>query len=382
MLSIQQIKNARAGEKPTKLYDRDGLYLVVTPAGGKLWRGKYRVDGREKTLSLGPFPKVSLAEARARWAEARKARDPSARKQAEKRVGGSSRPTFLTVAKDWHARQAPGWTAKHAAQVWRTLEVDIVPTLGARPIDAIEPREIMALIEAIEDRGSGEVAARVLQRVRAVFSRAVALGYREFNPAGELHHHLKPRQKGRQAALGLDELPAFLKALAGYDGDPATRLGLTFLILTLARTSEVREARWTEFDLKGKLWTVPAARMKGRREHRVPLSRQALATLEALHEISGHSQWLLPGRLEDKPVSQNTMIYAVYRMGFHRRTTVHGFRSWRRRCSTRRWSTGGGRSPVGAGGRSMRSSGRSRIRRRTRSRAPTIAVIVSRSARG
>lgn len=187
--------------------------------------------------------------------------------------------------------------------------------------------EIMALIERIEDRGAGEIATRVLQRVRAVFSRAVALGYRDVNPADELHNHLKPRRKGQQTALAAEELPAFLQALDAYSGDPATRLGLRLLILTLARTSEVREAKWTEFDREQRVWTVPAERMKSRREHRVPLSQQALAVLKELHNVTGHSQWLMPGRLEDKPASQNTMIFAVYRMGFHKRTTVHGIRA-------------------------------------------------------
>lgn len=327
MLTIQEIKNAKVGDKPRKLYDRDGLYLFVTPTGGKLWRGKYRVNGREKTLSLGPYPKVGLAEAREKWQDARKLDDPSAAKQAEKQASDSTTPTFLAVAKEWHTRQTPGWTKKHASQVWRSLEIDILPTLGPRPIDEIQPREIMALIEGIEDRGAGEIATRVLQRVRAVFSRAVALGYREVNPAGELHNHLKPRKKGQQTALAADELPTFLHALEIYQGDAATRLGLRLLILTLARTSEVREAKWAEFDREEGVWTVPGERMKNRREHRVPLSQQALATLEELHKVSGHSQWLMPGRLEDKPASQNTMIFAVYRMGFHKRTTVHGFRA-------------------------------------------------------
>ena len=327
MLTIQQIKNAKPTDKQRKLFDRDGLYLVVTPAGGKLWRGKYRVNGKEKTLSLGPYPKVGLAEARARWSAARELDDPSAVKRAEKQAADSSTPTFLAVAKEWHARQTPGWTRKHASQVWRSLEIDILPTLGPRPIDEIQLREIMALIENIEDRGAGEIATRVLQRVRAVFSRAVALGHREVNPASELHNHLKPRKKGQQAALAAEELPAFLHALETYNGDAATRLGLRLLILTLARTSEVREAKWAEFDRDAAIWTVPAERMKNRQEHRVPLSQQALATLEELHKVSGHSQWLMPGRLEDKPASQNTMIFAVYRMGFHKRTTVHGFRA-------------------------------------------------------
>jgi hypothetical protein len=174
MLTIQEIKNAKTSDKPRKLYDRDGLYLFVTPTGGKLWRGKYRVNGREKTLSLGPYPKVGLAEAREKWQDARKLDDPSAAKQAEKQASDSTTPTFLAVAKEWHARQTPGWTKKHASQVWRSLEIDILPTLGPRPIDEIQPREIMALIEGIEDRGVGEIATRVLQRVRAVFSHAVA----------------------------------------------------------------------------------------------------------------------------------------------------------------------------------------------------------------
>lgn len=328
MLTIQQIKNAKAADKPRKLHDRDGLYLYVTPAGGKLWRGKYRVNGREKTLSIGPFPKIGLAEARQTWQDARRLEDPSAAKQAAKRVVATpSTPTFLTVANEWHTRQSPGWTHQYALQIWRSLEIDILPTLGPRPIDEIQPREIMQLIEAIENRGAGETASRVLQRVRAVFSRAVALGYREVNPASELHHQLKPRKARQQTALPIEELPAFLHALETYDGDATTWLGLRLLILTLARTSEVRAAKWTEFDREQQLWTIPAERMKNRREHRVPLSRQACRTLDELHKVSGYSKWLMPGLTESKPASNNTMLFAVYRMGFHKRTTVHGFRA-------------------------------------------------------
>ena len=330
MLTIHQVKNARPANKPRKLYDRDGLYLVITPAGGKLWRGKYRVNGKEKTLSLGSFPKIGMAEARAKWFEARKLDDPSAAKRtakAQKKPEASTKPTFFRVANEWYARQAPGWTRKHASQIWRTLDCDIMPTLGSRPVDEIEPREIMPLIEAIENRGAGETAARVLQRVRAVFSRAVALGYLEVNPASELHHQLKPRKKRPQTALSVEELPQFLHALETYRGDSGTRLCLRLLILTLAKTSEVREAKWTEFDLNQAIWTVPAERMKARREHRVPLSTQAIATLQELHHVSGHTQWIMPGRIDDIPASQNTMLFAVYRMGYHKRTTVHGLRA-------------------------------------------------------
>ena len=330
MLTIQQVKNAKPISKPRKLYDRDGLYLVVTPAGGKLWRGKYRVNNREKTLSLGPFPRVGLTEARTKWFEARKLEDPSAAKQAEKQREmdqASSTPTFLEIAREWHTRQSPGWSKKHASQVWRSLDLNVFPQIGPRPIDEIKPLEIMALIEAIENRGAGEIAARVLQRVRAVFSRAVALGFRDINPASDLHYQLKPRQKQPQTALSIKELPRFLHALETYRGNPATRLNLRLLILTLSRTSEVREARWTEFDREHAVWTVPAERMKARREHRVPLSTQAIATLQELHQVSGHAQWIMPGRIDDIPASQNTMLFAVYRMGYHKRTTVHGLRA-------------------------------------------------------
>jgi hypothetical protein len=178
MLTIPEVKNAKANDKPRKLYDRHGLDLFVTPTGGKPWRGKYRVNGREKTLSLGPYPKVGLAEAREKWQDARKLDSPSAAEQAEKQACDSTTPTFLAVAKEWYTRHTPGWTKKHASQVWRSLEIDIPPKLGPRPIGEIQPREIMDLIEGIEDRGAGEIATRGLQRLRAIFSRAVALGYR------------------------------------------------------------------------------------------------------------------------------------------------------------------------------------------------------------
>jgi integrase len=170
-------------------------------------------------------------------------------------------PTFLAIAKERHARQTPGWTRKHASLVWHSLEKDILPTLGPRPVDDIQPRQILALIEGVEDRDAGAIAKRALQRVRAVLSRAVALGYRDVNPAGELRNHLKPRRKGQQTALAAEELPSFLQALDAYNGDAATRLGLRLLILTLARTSDVCEAKWAEFDREEGVWTVPAERM-------------------------------------------------------------------------------------------------------------------------
>jgi integrase len=190
---------------------------------------------------------------------------------------------------------------------------------------AVTVQEDLARVEGVRVATLKTTQRLLLAAVVAIGINA--LGYREVNPAGGLHNHLKPRKKGQQTALAAEELPTFLHALETYQGDAATRLGLRLLILTLARTSEVREAKWAEFDREEGVWTVPGERMKNRREHRVPLSQQALATLEELHKVSGHSQWLMPGRLEDKPASQNTMIFAVYRMGFHKRTTVHGFRA-------------------------------------------------------
>lgn len=332
MLTFKKIENAQPKTKQYKLFDRDGLYLVVTPAGSKLWRGKYRVDGKEKTLSIGRFPDVTIAKARTLWSDARKLADPSAVKReqkAQERVAreASDKPTFEAVAREWHARNLSDWTPKHAAQVWRTLEIDILPTLGDRPIDEIKPRDVMALIEGIEDRGAGETAARVLQRVRAVFSRAVALHLCEFNPAAELRSQLKKRDKGHFAAMQADELPEFLARVTAYDGDQSTILGLRLLIYTLARTVEIREARWAEFDLTNAVWEIPAERMKARKPHRVPLPRQAVAVLEQMAEISGDVDLVFPGRDRKKPMSENTMLYALYRLGYHSRATVHGFRS-------------------------------------------------------
>ena len=209
MLAIQEIKNAKVGDKPRKLYDRDGLYLFVTPTGGKLWRGEYRVNGREKTLSLGPCPKLGLAEAREKWQDACRLDAPSAVKQAEKQCSDSKTPAFLGVAKKWHTRQTPGWRKKHASQVWRSLEIDILPTLGPRPIDEIQPREVMALIEGIEDRGAGEIATRVSRKARAPLQR-VARGHRrdmsapghgdEFGDDGRVTYRMRetPRPGERQ----------------------------------------------------------------------------------------------------------------------------------------------------------------------------------------
>lgn len=321
--------------KPGKHFDGAGLYLELTPAGGRYWRLKYRHGGKERRLALGVYPEVTLKEARERAAKARKTlaagTDPSAeRKAAKAQAAHDAANTLQAVAGDWLQHQSARWDAGTAAKIRRSLEMHIFPRLGARPLASIRPGEVQAAVKAIEASGAGDMAGRVLQRVKAIYRWAVTHGRIEVNPTTDLvpGEVLKPREVTNRLALPERELPAFLAQLEGYDGDPTTVHALRLLLLTAARPGEVRGARWDEFDLAGALWIIPAYRMKMGTEHRVPLSRQALAVLAAQQALSGHRELVFPSpHYPGKAISENTFNSALARMGYKGTATAHGFRA-------------------------------------------------------
>lgn len=310
------------------------MYLHVTPSGGKYWRLAYRLSGKQKIFALGVYPQVSLAEARQMREEAKKlikqGIDPVLeRKQTVRRRSEEQVTTFELIAREWHKTKQSGWTESHAKKIMKSLEADIFPKLGDRPITSITAPDLLSALRVIEKRGALEIAGRVLQRCNAVFRYAVATGRASLNPAAELRGALKTPERRHHAALAHGELPEFLTKLAGYEGDPQTRLGLLLMTHTFVRTGELRAAKWQEFNLDLAEWRIPAERMKMREAHVVPLSRQAVVLLRELQAIGGDSEFVFPsgnGR-RDKHISENTLLYALYRMGYHSRATGHGFRA-------------------------------------------------------
>ncbi len=332
-LTDPKIRQARGKEKAYKLSDGAGMFLLVTSAGQKYWRLKYRFGGKEKTLALGVYPDVKLAAARRKRRDARDlldaGKDPGLAKKEEKRLQTmQAQSTFEAVAREWHSKQKDNWTPRHAEKVLTSLESNIFPALGTRPIADITPPELLDVLRVIEHRGSLYVAGNVLQRCGAVFRYAIASCRSKRNPAADLKGALKPPKVTHFASLSAKDLPKFLDKLDQYHGHKITQLATRLLMLTFVRTGELRAAKWEEFDIENRLWRIPAARMKMGVEHLVPLSDQAIECLAEIQEISGGYSLVFPGRNNiNKPLSENTVLYCLYRMGYHGRATGHGFRS-------------------------------------------------------
>ncbi len=329
-LSQVKLKQAKPAAVPFKLYDGGGLYVEVHPNGSKYWRLKYRINGKEKKLALGVFPEVSLAEARDRRDDARRLLrdgiDPMAQKQSKKRAAIlNAENNFETLAREWHDKYRQRWTPDHAARILGSLERDVFPYVGKRPIAEIDTPEVITVLRRVEDRDALDVAKRIRQRMAAVFAYAKQTGRVRDNPARDLDGVIKTRKQQHRLALKQDDLPEFLAALKNYGGDIVTRLALQFMLLTFVRTKELLGAKWTEIDWKSKIWRIPAERMKVREPHIVPLSPQAIAILKQIKPLTGDDDYIFASRT-GKTLSTGTMIYAVYRMGFHSRATVHGLR--------------------------------------------------------
>jgi integrase len=334
-LTDRAARTAKNQERPYKLADSGGLYLLIHSNGARYWRMKYRVASKEKLLSIGVYPEVTLREARERRDEARRMLrdgiDPSGAKQASKRQAKLVLTSaFQIVARDWIEHQSARWEEQTKRRIVDSLEKDAFPAIGARPIADLKPADIIAVVRAIEARGAGESAARVLQRIADVFKFAVMAGRIETNPIAGLRPGdvLRPRQVQHRAALPEREVPQFLSRLDAYDGDPTTKAALQLLVLTAVRPGELRGARWDEIDTAAATWRIPAERMKMRTEHIVPLSSQSLAVIETMRSLTGDDSLVFPSPYyPGKQLSENTMNSALARMGYKGIATAHGFRS-------------------------------------------------------
>jgi integrase len=332
-LSDTSVRQAKPQKKAYKRADGKGLYLYVQPSSSKYWRFKYRIAGKEKLLALGTYPDVSLARARDKRDEARRLLadgiDPAKAKKDRKRLKRlQAANSFEAVAREWHTQQEESWTPKHAATVLRSLDKELFPALGSQPIAEITAAEVLEVIKKVEKRGALDVASRLLQRTNSIFRYAVRTGRAPHNPAADLTGALKTRKTKHRKALGRGDLPEFLRKLEAYSGEVTTRLALELTLLTFVRSSELRGARWSEFDLARAEWRIPAERMKMRAPHIVPLASQTVAVLEELKPLTGRYDLVFPGQNDKtKPISLNTLIFAMYRLGYHSRATVHGFRA-------------------------------------------------------
>lgn len=340
MLTAVKVRAAKPQDRPYKLTDSKGLYLHVMTNGTKAWRYRYRFAGKESTFTLGSYPQMSLEQARkarvetrsmldegTNPAEERKKQKQEVRRKAQKQQG-HGKDTFEHIAFEWVSQQKERWSRDHANAVIATLKADAFPSIGDHPVDAITPQMVLFILRNIESRGSLEIARKVLQRMNAVFRYAVQTGSATHNPAAEMKGVLKTRKVTHRAALDVKDLPDFLRALVKADLHITTRLGLEFVILTATRSGEVRGATWDEIDLEEAVWRIPAERMKMDTPHTIPLSKQAIAILERVGKLYGREGLVFPGiRDHSKQLSENTLLYALYRLGYHSRATVHGFRA-------------------------------------------------------
>jgi integrase len=293
MLSKLLIDKTKSQAKNVRLSDGRGMYLEITPNGGKWWRFKYRIDGKEKRISLGVYPDVGLAEARDKREQARKLLaagvDPGEHRKAEKiAVVENPENTFQAVAREWFDMFSKPWAKGHADKIIRRLELYIFPWLGARPIKAITAQELLAVLRRIEGRGANETAHRAMQVCGRVFRYAVATGRAERDPSRDLSGALAPvKEKHLASITDPQEVGALLRAIDAYRGEWITRCALRLAPLVFVRPGELRHARWSEIDFDKAEWRIPAARMKMRVQHIVPLSTQAIAVLRDLQQLTG-----------------------------------------------------------------------------------------------
>lgn len=334
-LTAKACDNAKAADKPYKLADGGGLYLEVMSTGAKYWRCKYRFMGKEKRLAFGVYPEVSLAEARTKRESARKllaeGADPALAKKEQKRQAQlTAATTFESVAIEWASHQAERWSDDHGERILGRLRADMFSEIGHLPVAQVRPLDILAALKKVEERGAHEVARRLLQTCNQIYRYAIVHEQAERNPAADLKGALKPYKKGHYAALDFKELPAFLSKLEHNEARlfPHTRLAMKMMVLTFVRTGELIGAKWEEINWAEKQWEIPGERMKMKQPHLVPLSRQTLAILKELREVSTNPVFIFPSQIRsNKHMSNNTLLKALERMGYKGEATGHGFRA-------------------------------------------------------
>jgi integrase len=340
-LTAKEIDNAKPRSKPYKLADGGGLCLLIPPSGARLWRWRYRFDGKEKMMALGEYPFVTLKDAREHHFGARQKLaagiDPMMERKAEAEIRQretearlrEAESSFEKIARKWWKWWAAGKSPRHADYVLRRLEADVFPALGHKFINNVTAADIRKLMLTIEGRGARDVAKRAHETTGQIFRYAIAHGIATRNPAADFKPKdiLAEAREQNFSRVDAKELPALLAKLASYDGDAITRLAMRLMAYTFVRTSELIESEWPEFDLDKARWDIPAERMKMETPHIVPLSRQSVGVLRALQLLTGNGRFVFPGAHDkNKPMSNNTILFALYRLGYKGRMTGHGFR--------------------------------------------------------
>ncbi len=337
-LSDTAIRKIKSTEKPFKVADEKGLHLLVTPSGGKLWRMKYRFEGKEKLISFGAYPDVPLIRAREKRDEARRLLadgiDPSAHRKAHRTMRAElAGNTFEAVAREWYSKQLPSWAPAQAVKVEGIMEKNVYPWLGKRPISEIKAPELLTVLRRMEDRGVIDTAKRALQCTGQIFRYAVATGRAERDITPDLRGALS-RAKTRHYSAITDpaKVGGLMRSIEGYCGTLSVKCSLKLAALTFVRPGELRKAEWSEIDLDHAEWNIPAVRMKMGEAHLVPLSRQALEVLQELRPLTGSGRLVFPGeRSHDRPMSENSVNAALRYMGYSQEEmTGHGFRAMAR----------------------------------------------------
>lgn len=331
-LTARQVDTSKPKDKPYKLSDGGGLYLLVNPNGSRYWRLKYRIAGKEKLLALGVYPDITLAEARQKRADAKKVLtaggDPGQEKQEEKQAKEQAvANSFERLAMEWHSHKSTSWSEGYAEHLLMYLKKDIFPFIGQKAITDISQVEMLNVLRKMEQRGVLDKLKKTRQACRQIFTYAIITGRAEHNPVSDLAGALKSPKQQHYPHLLVDQIPDFLRALSEYSGSTITRNATRLLMLTGLRTIELRASEWVDIDFDKGVWNIPAERMKMRRPHLVPLSSQFRELLEEIRQLTGRGKYVFPGRNDaGKPMSEASINQVIKRIGYDGKATGHGFR--------------------------------------------------------
>lgn len=328
-------RNAKPKDKAYRLHDSSGLYLDVKVTGKKIWRLKYKIYGKEKLLTIGEYPKVTLTLAREKRDQAKEKLatgiDPAQEKQELKKLARFKQTqTFELVANEWHEYNFSTWSPDYANDIKRRLTRNVFTSIGSYPIAKITVQDLLNCLRKVEDREAHDMARRILQMMGQVMRYAVITGRAERDITVDLKGALKKYKKGHYAAIESDELPQLLKAINKNDARlfKQTIIAIKLIMLTFVRTSELINATWKEFNLEKAEWHIPAERMKMGLPHFVPLSKQVVELLQELKQSFGKSEYILPSIVhQNKPISNNTILSGLSRLGYHKTMSGHGFRA-------------------------------------------------------
>lgn len=335
-LNEMKVRNAKPKDKFYKLADSEGLYLHVTEKGNKLWRFKYRYDGKQKLLAFGKYPEISLLDARKRRDKARRQLangiDPGALRKAQKQAKAEDTETFEVIAREWHNKFKHTWKPSHYERLLSRLERDVFPHIGKRPIAQIKAPELLGVLRRLESRGILHTAHMIRGICGQIFRYAVATGRAERDPSADLRGALPPVKTINRAAITDPvKVGELLRAIDAYKGSFVVQCALKFAPLTFVRPGELRHAEWSEINFETAEWNIPAEKMKMKVAHLVPLSNQAIEILTEIKKLTSEGRYVFPGRTSARPMSDNAILAALRNMGFEKtEMTGHGFRAMAR----------------------------------------------------